>query len=518
MKIFSAQQIYQADKFTIEKQQITSDALMERAAIQIFNWLHERMQGAQVKIHLFCGIGNNGGDGIALARHLQEHGYNIEVNVVNYSEKRSKDFLINLDRLKDRKIWPNFMNEGAPYPEIGRDDIIVDGLFGIGLNRTPDKWVVDLMQYLNKSGAFILSIDVPSGLYLGQAISNPEAVVRSNFVLSFQAPKLVFFLPGTGSYSKQWEVLDIGLDQEYLLGTITDFELIGKNEVLPLYKGRDKFSHKGTYGHALIIGGSYGKIGAVILAARACLAAGSGLITAKIPQCGYNSLQTAVPEAMVQTDTDENNITAINVEEIFDVIGLGVGLGTADKTAQALKAFLSTNKNPLVIDADGLNILAKNKEWLALLPEKSILSPHPGELERLIGKWKDDFEKLEKAFKFSKKYDCILVIKGAHTITIYEGRGYVNATGNPGMATAGSGDVLTGILTGLIAQKYEPLQAAIFGVYLHGRAGDLAVEKMGYQALTASKIVDSLGKAYLDLFILPELPDKTENEDEGQDR
>ncbi|MBT8185564.1 MAG: NAD(P)H-hydrate epimerase, partial [Eudoraea sp.] len=276
MKIFSAQQIYQADKFTIEKQQITSDALMERAAVQIFNWLHQRMQGAQVKIHLFCGIGNNGGDGIALARHLQEHGYNIEVIVVNYSEKRSKDFLINLDRLKDRKIWPDFMNEGAPYPEIGSDDIIVDALFGIGLNRPPDKWVADLMQYLNNSGAFILSIDIPSGLYMGKNLTNPNAVVRANFVLSFQAPKLIFFLPETGNYAKQWELLDIGLDPEYLRETITDFELIGKNEVLPLYQGRDKFSHKGTYGHALIIGGSYGKIGAAILAARACLTTGSG--------------------------------------------------------------------------------------------------------------------------------------------------------------------------------------------------------------------------------------------------
>jgi len=514
MKIFSAQQIYQADKFTIEKQQITSDALMERAAIQIFNWLHQRMQGAQVKIHLFCGIGNNGGDGIALARHLQEHGYNIEVNVVNFSDKRSKDFLINLDRLKARKIWPNFMNEASEYPEIGKDDIIVDALFGIGLNRSPDKWVVDLMQFLNASGAFILSIDVPSGLYPDTAIADAEAVVKANFVLSFQAPKLIFFLPGTGNYAKQWEILDIGLDPEYLSETPTAFELIGKNEVLPLYKGRDKFSHKGNYGHALIVGGSYGKIGAVILATRACLTSGCGLVTALVPGCGYYPLQTAVPEAMVLTDTDENIISSVQVEEKFNVTGFGIGLGTAAKTAAAMRAFLSSNKNPLVIDADGLNLLSKNKELLKLLPAKCILTPHPGELERLIGVWNDDFEKLKNAFKFSKKHDCIIVIKGAHTITVYDERGYVNATGNPGMATAGSGDVLTGILTGLIAQKYDPLHAAIFGVYLHGRAGDLAMEEMGYQAITATKITDAIGKAYLDLFELPELPDKTDNSEE----
>ena len=514
MKIFSAQQIYQADKFTIEKQQITSEALMERAAVQIFNWLHQRMQGAQVKIHLFCGIGNNGGDGIALARHLQEHGYNIAVNVVNYSEKRSKDFLINLDRLKDRKIWPEFMNADAPYPQIGQDDIIVDAIFGIGLNRTPDPWVIALMQYLNTSGAFILSIDVPSGLYISKAIENPEAAVNANFVLSFQAPKLVFFLPETGDYAKQWEVLDIGLDPEYLTGTETDFELIGKNEVLPYYKGRDKFSHKGTYGHALIVGGSYGKIGAVILAVKACLNTGCGLVTAFTPGCGYNALQTAVPEAMVMTDSDERKITTITTEVNFNVSGLGIGIGTAKATVSALSDFLSSQNSPMVIDADAINILAENKKLLKALPDKTVLTPHPGELARLIGQWDNDFDKLEKSFAFSKRYNCILVIKGAHTITIYENKGYVNATGNPGMATAGSGDVLTGMISGLIAQNYAPLQAAIFGVYLHGRAGDLVMEEIGYQAITATKIIDAIGKAFVDLFKLPEMPEQAEKQAE----
>jgi hydroxyethylthiazole kinase-like uncharacterized protein yjeF len=233
MKIYNAQQIYEADKITIEKQQITSEALMERASLKIFNWLHERMKGAPVKIHLFCGIGNNGGDGIALARHLQEHGYNIQVNVVNYSEKRSTDFLINLDRLKDRKIWPNFMNEGSAYPEIGKEDIIVDALFGIGLNRPPADWVADLIHYLNATGAFILSVDVPSGLYLKGAIENPDGVIRANYVLSFQAPKLVFFLPTTGGYVKQWAVLEIGLDPDYLNTTDTPYALIGEDIVLP---------------------------------------------------------------------------------------------------------------------------------------------------------------------------------------------------------------------------------------------------------------------------------------------
>ena len=503
MKLFTAKQIYSADKFTTEKQQIGTEELMERAAIQIFNWMHLRMQGAPVKIHLFCGIGNNGGDGIALARHLQEHGYNIAVNVVNYSEKRSKDFLINLDRLKDRKIWPNFMDSDCEFPEIGRDDIIVDAIFGIGLNRPPADWVVKLIGHLHASQAFILSVDIPSGLYADRVPEHKEAVVKANYVLSFQTPKLIFFLPETGVFVDQWEVLDIGLDAEFLMKEETDYELIGKNEVLPMYIPRKKFSHKGTYGHALIIGGSYGKVGAMQLASRATLVIGSGLVTAYIPQCGYESLQTALPEAMVITD-EEQSISKISFDISPSVIGIGVGMGTAQKTVDAFTEFLKINQLPLVIDADALNILASKKSLLKLLPPKTVLTPHPKELERLIGAWKDDFDKLEKAKLFSEKYNCILVVKGAHTITVFNKKGYVNTTGNPGMATAGSGDVLTGVIAGLIAQGYDPLHAAIFGVYLHGKSGDLAIETKSYQALIASDIIDNLGLAYLDLFKVPE--------------
>ncbi|QLG46642.1 NAD(P)H-hydrate dehydratase [Costertonia aggregata] len=506
MKLFSAEQIYAADKFTIQKQKIGSDELMERAAVQIFNWLHTRMQGAQVKIHLFCGIGNNGGDGIALARHLQEHGYNIAVYVVNYSKTRSKDFLINLERLKDRKIWPEFLDSDCELPEIGKDDVIVDAIFGIGLNRNPEKWVVNLMKHLDVSQAFVLSVDIPSGLFMNKPPDNEDFVVKANHTLSFQAPKLVFFLPQTGRFTDTWEVLDIGLDTEYLATTKSEFELIGKNEVLPLYLPRKKFSHKGTYGHSLLIGGSLGKMGAVHLSAKACLYAGSGLVTAYVPQCGTLPLQTNIPEVMVATDTNETQISKIEHHFEPSAIGIGIGMGTHDKTIKAFSGFMENNKVPLVIDADGLNILSQNKELLKKLPAQTILTPHPKELERLIGKWKDDFEKLKKVKAFSKKWDCIIIIKGAHTIIVHERMGYINTTGNPGMATAGSGDVLTGIITGLIAQGYIPLHAAMFGVYLHGRAGDMAIEKTGYQSLTATRIIEAIGKAYIDLFAVPEQP------------
>ncbi|TLF44482.1 NAD(P)H-hydrate dehydratase [Maribacter aurantiacus] len=512
MKVFTAAQIYKADTFTIEKQQITSDALMERAATQIFNWMHVRMQGAPVKIHLFCGIGNNGGDGIALARHLFEHGYDIAVYVVKYSDKRSKDFLTNLDRLKDRKIWPIYMDADSDLPEIHPNDIIVDAIFGIGLNRTPDAWVAKIIQHLNTSKAFILSVDIPSGLFTDSVPEDKEAVIKANYVLSFQVPKLVFFLPETGIYVEQWEVLDIGLDAEFLMNEKTDFELISKNEVLQFYRPRTKYSHKGTYGHALIVGGSYGKMGAVILTSRAALKAGSGLVTAYVPECGYAILQTAIPEVMVLTNGKEA-IEAIEFDMKPTVIGLGIGMGIHDKTVKALEHFLKANKLPLVLDADALNILSKNQDQMDFIPENSILTPHPKELERLVGKWKDDFEKLEKVRQFTDKRKVVIVVKGAHTITFFEGRGYINTTGNPGMATAGSGDALTGIITGLIAQGYSSLQAAIFGVYIHGKSGDISVENTGYQALIASDIIEGIGSAFLDLFKVPEeRPDTSEKD------
>lgn len=504
MKIFNAKQIYEADKFTIDKQGITSEQLMERAAIRIFNWMHSRMQGARSKIHLFCGIGNNGGDGLALARHLLDHDYNIEVFVVNFSEHRSKDFLINLDRLKEKGIWPNFINEQSEFPSLGKDDIIVDAIFGIGLNRVPDKWLIRLIQYLNNSNAFVLSIDIPSGLFMDAGLPNADSVIKANYVLTFQVPKLVFFLPETGKYIGHWEVLDIGLDLDFLVGLKTEYELIGKGEVLSMYMPREKFSHKGSYGHSLIIGGSYGKVGAVVLAAKGSILAGSGLVTAYVPKCGYGPLQTALPEAMVITDNNEGEISKIDFDIMPSVIGIGVGMGTTGTTSKAFSNFLKSNKLPLVIDADALNILSKNKGLLKKMPPQTVLTPHPKELERIIGKWTDDFDKLKKAKQFSEKYDCILVIKGANTITVYKDMGYVNTTGNPGMATGGSGDVLTGVIAGLIAQGHSPLNAAIFGVYLHGKAADIAVENCGFQALIASGILDNIGKAYLDLFQVSE--------------
>ena len=517
MKIFSKYQIYEGDKITAKKQNISSTELMERAGMQIFNWIHLRMQGAQVPIHVFCGIGNNGGDGLVVARQLILHGYNVKTYVVNCSDKRSKDFLINYDRIKETtKKWPEMLNCEDDFPIIGADDIIIDAVFGIGLNRPADDWVKGLFQHFRKSKAYTLSIDIPSGLYADKVPKDENGVVWANYTLSFASPKLVFFLPDTAKYTEQWEVLDIGLDKEYLMTTKTDVELIGKNEMLLVYQPRERFSNKGNFGHTLIIGGSYGKIGAVTLSSRAALSSGAGLVTAFVPKCGYQILQTSFPEAMVITDNEQEMISDIQFEIEPNSIGIGIGLGTNDKTVKALESFLKKTKKNLVIDADGINIVSKKPEFLKLLPKQTVLTPHPKELERLIGKWKDDFDKLKKVKEFSKNHDTIVVIKGFNTITVYHDNLYVNATGNPGLATAGTGDVLTGLIAGLISQGYEPLSAAVFGVYLHGKSADIAVEDYGYQSLIASHVIDYVGKAYIDLFERDEDPKTQEHEKEEE--
>ncbi|MDN3723538.1 NAD(P)H-hydrate dehydratase [Aequorivita sp. SDUM287046] len=501
MKIFSAEQLYEADKTTLEKQEITSEALMERAGTKIFNWLQKRMQGAPVKFHIFCGIGNNGGDGLVVGRLLIEHGYNVHVYVVNCSDKRSKNFLINYDKIKNAtKKWPSLMKGEDDFPQINPDDIIVDAIFGIGLNRCPSGWVKNLIQYLNRSQAFILAIDIPSGLSANAPLEDMEAVIKANHTLTFQTPKLSFFLPETGVFVSNFDVLDIGLDLEYLQKTEPLAQIISKAEAQRFYRTREKFGHKGTYGHTLIIAGSYGKIGAAVLASTAAFRIGAGMVTAFVPKCGYSILQSTVPEAMVLTDKEEEFLSEITYDFEPSAIGIGMGIGKNEATVSALEKLFKNNKTPFVIDADALNIISENRELLKSLPKNSVLTPHPGELKGLVGKWKNDYDKLEKVKKFSKKHGVVVIIKGAYTITVFNDKLYINSSGNPGMATAGSGDSLSGVVAGLLSQGYDALLAAVFGVYIHGRAGDIAAELMGYEATMASDIIGNLSEAYLDLF------------------
>ena len=498
-KILSPKQILEADKYTIKQQKITSTDLMERASENCFRWIHNRLQGNPLPIKIFCGIGNNGGDGLVLARLLKNHGYQVETFVVNFSKNRSNDFLVNYEKLKEYGYWPKMVNSKSDLPNISENDMVIDAIFGIGLNRSPQGIALETIQHINKSNAYILSIDMPSGLFANQPVTKKESVIKAFQTLTFEVPKLAFYLPENANYSTNTAIISIGLDSDFIAKQNSDFFVIEKQDILQRYKMRSKFSHKGNFGHALLIGGSFGKIGAVTLASKSCLKSGAGLVTTYLPKCGYQILQTAIPEVMVEVD-NEKEIEFFNFKTKANVIGIGIGLGTSAKTQKGFYSFLKSNKLPLVIDADALNILSQNKEWFSLLPINSVLTPHPKELERLIGKWKNDYEKIEKTKQFIKKYKIVLVLKGHHTAVFYENKVYFNTTGNPALATAGSGDVLTGIITGFLAQNYATLDACLVGVYLHGATADIALKDHVYETFTASDIINYLPKAFQFLF------------------
>ncbi|MFD2603653.1 NAD(P)H-hydrate dehydratase [Flavobacterium suzhouense] len=491
MKIFSAQQIRQADETTILSQNITSTELMERAAGKAFEWIRTRFPDKATPFYIYCGQGNNGGDGLAIARMLLHEGYgNIKVEIVENTGSPTKDFSINKQRMEQAGISFEKINGNS----VG-GLVIIDALFGIGLNRELSDEVRQAIRTINAKEATVISIDVPSGMFMDR---KTDLAVKADVVLTFQSPKLPFFFAGNKDFVNDFEVLDIGLDNEFITATKVNHHYIDADIILNYYKPVAKHAHKGTQGHAVIIGGSYGKIGAVCLSAKAALKSGCGLITAYIPQCGYDILQSSFPEAMVLTSGLEH-IDTIHFEFEPRAIGLGPGLGQHAYTQKEIGDFLSKNKIPLVIDADALNILSQNKEWLKLPPENTILTPHPKELERLMGSWNDDFDKLEKMKAFSRENDIILVSKDACTMIVHNDKVYVNSTGNAGLATGGSGDVLTGIITGLLAQGYKPIDAAIFGVYLHGLSADIGVKETSRQAFIASDILKYMGRAYLEI-------------------
>ncbi len=523
MYILSSKQIAQADKATIKNKNISSIDLMEQAATSCFNWLHSRLKGQDIKIHVFCGIGNNGGDGLVIARHLYQHEYNVNCYVVNFSDKRTKEFLTNYNLLKELGHWPIIIQREKDIPEIGFDDMVIDAIFGNGLTRKPSGFTNKLIQYINSSKAYTLAIDFPSGLFSGTSVEDRDAVLKAGHTLTFQTPKLAFLLPENKEFVNTWEVINIGLDENFIRSLDPKIHYITKNEIIPLYLPRNKWAHKGTFGHSLIMGGSFGKIGAITLAIKAALKIGSGLVSAYIPKCGYTILQIAVPEAMVEVDSD-TVLTYFNFKTKPTVIGIGPGMGISEKTGLGFEKFLKENKLPLVIDADGINLLSKNQSLIVNVPKNTVLTPHHKELERLIGNWNNDYDKLTKASEYSKKNAVILVLKGAHTVTIDGESLYFNSTGNPALATGGSGDVLTGLITGLIAQGYEPKNAAIFGVYLHGKTADLALIETGFETFTATTILDYLAAAFLDLFQqeneeqLDKENDESSVSDEGNDK
>lgn len=499
MKVLSANQIYQSDQATILNEQISSIDLMERAGEACFEWICNYIENKNQKIQIFCGLGNNGGDGLVIARKLIQKNYKINTYVVNFKKQRSDAFIFNLKRLQDIEATVFEISNIEDFPSIQKGEIVIDAIFGIGLSRPIEGLSYHLICHINNFEVTTISIDIPSGLYADSNVTNRKSVIVASEVLTFQNPKLAFLIPDNQLFIKNWQIIKIGLNQNFIDNLESRYETIDEIFIKSIYKKRNKFSHKGSFGHCIIIGGSFGKIGAVVLAAKAALKIGSGLVTAYIPKCGYTVLQTTVPEAMVEVDALEE-LQYFNYKSIPSVIGIGMGMGTSDKTCKGFYKFIKNSHLPMVIDADGLNALAKHPKYLDLIPKDSILTPHPKEFERLVGKWKSDFDKLDKLMAFSARYHCIIVLKGTYSAISYQGKIFFNTSGNAALATAGSGDVLTGIITGLLAQKYSPIHASIFGVYLHGKAADIAISNdQSMETFMASDCIENFYKVFREL-------------------
>jgi ADP-dependent NAD(P)H-hydrate dehydratase / NAD(P)H-hydrate epimerase len=495
MKILSAQQIRDWDKYTINHEPIASIDLMERAATKCVEWLEEN-NFLQYPVAIICGKGNNGGDGLAMARMLGEKNVNLNVYIVETSPQGSEDFQANLERLQ----FPiRFIQNEKSFPAFRKNEIIIDAIFGSGLNRPLEGLAAKLVEHINQSNQTVISIDLPSGLSADTASSG--AIVKADHILSFQTTKLSFLLPANAEYVGRVHILNIGLHAAYFQSVKSDYELIDAELISEIYKPRNRFAHKGNFGHALIVSGSYGKMGAAVLCAKACLRAGAGLTTVHSPRAGYAILQSAVPEAMSSSDPNSYVVTKIE-EEIskFDCIGLGPGIGTAAETKHFLQTLFQEYFKPLVIDADGLNILAANQELLKKVPAGSILTPHPKEFSRLFGETKDDLEKFQLACQKAKELNLVIVLKGHHTlIATPGGKAYFNNTGNAGLAKGGSGDVLTGIITAMVAQYKDTVEAAILGVHLHGLAADIVAQKISKEAMIATDVVEGLGGAFAEI-------------------
>lgn len=507
MKIFSATQIREADAYTIEHEPISSLQLMERAAGACTQWLLKHFTPSH-SFYVFCGMGNNGGDGLVITRLLRNNGYQATACILHHSNRPSADHTASRQGLEQG--YPESLYDihaVADFPVLPADSIIVDAIFGTGLSRPVEGWMTGIIHKLNDLQArhTVVAVDLPSGLVADTTSVNMPAV-HAHHTLSFEVYKLALLLPENAARCGQVHILPIGLHADYITHTPARFHVTDAHMMRTIYQPRQPFAHKGTYGHALLIAGSYGKMGAAVLSARACLHAGVGLLTCHVPLCGYQIIQISTPSAMCITDPEDaysshfHEGLTVGGGRPYKVIGIGPGLGTAVGTASSLEQLLAHYRQPMVIDADALNIIAEYPFLLQRIPPGSLLTPHPKEFERIFGGSDNDFERLELLSERAVSLQLYILLKGRHTaIACPDGSVYFNSTGNPGMATGGSGDVLTGILTAMLAQGYGPKAAILLGTYLHGLAGDIAAARMSQEAMTAESIIDCLGPAFLQL-------------------
>ena len=488
MKILSASQIQEWDAFTIQEEQIPSIDLMERAAMACLDNIITYLN-SDTHIFIFCGKGNNGGDGLAIARILLEKGFPVSMYIVELGTLGTTDFQTNLHRLHAVTKEIHFIQNGFSFPEIASNDIIIDAIVGSGLTRPLEGLYAKLVEQINTTTATIFSIDLPTGMYCNQS-SKGNTIIKAHHTLSFQTMKLCFLARENNAYLGALKILDIQLATAFIEALQAPFDMLEFVQVVALLKKRNTFSHKGDFGHALMIAGSSGKMGAALLSAKACLRAGVGLVTVAIPENTDSMIHIGLPEAMVLHRDDTFNW------DQFATIGIGPGLGTDINSEKLVYEVLLNFKKAMVIDADALNVIAKNETWFSMIPKGSILTPHPKEFDRLFGKTDNEFERWQKAKDASLQLQCTILVKGHYTLIATNGKGWFNNTGNAGLAKGGSGDVLTGIITAFLAQGYDASSAAILGVYVHGLAADLSLNHQSMESMMASDLIDHLGEAF----------------------
>ena len=502
MKIFTHSQIQELDKYTIDHEPIKSIDLMERAARAITNAITERWT-TNVPMVVFAGPGNNGGDALAVARMLMEQNYQVQSFLFNISGHLSADCATNKDRLNSMRGTPLLTEVTQEFdpPRLEKGMVVIDGLFGSGLNKPLAGGFASLVKYINSSPAQVVSIDMPSGLMTEDNTYNVRAnIIKADLTLTLQQKKLSFLFCENQQFVGELKTLDIRLSKEGIDKMDAQYTLLEEKDIREILHPRDTFAHKGQMGHALIVGGSYGMAGAAVLATKACMRSGVGKVTVHTPKRNAQILQVSVPEAILHLDHEETIFSEAVATEDFQALGIGPGLGTTEQTSIAMIAQIRRTHCPVVADADALNMLATRHAWMQQLPKGIILTPHPKELDRMEGQCTDSYERLTKARQLAEKLQGYVILKGHYTaICMPDGHVVFNSTGNAGMATAGSGDVLTGILTGLLARGYKQREACILGVYLHGLAGDLAARDLGEESLIASDIIQYLPKAFLNV-------------------
>ena len=500
MKILTAAQIHELDKYTIEHEPIKSIDLMERASKAITHAIMEEWSD-RTPVIVFAGPGNNGGDALAVARMLAEAKYQVGVFLFNIHSKLSEDCAANKQRLIDSKRGIKFTEISLNFdpPELTADTLVVDGLFGSGLNKPLMGGFASLVKYINQSPAQVVSIDMPSGLMCEDNTYNIRTnIIRADLTLTLQQKKLAMMLPDCQPYVGRLRVLDIRLSEKYIRQAEVSCRILEEEELRPHLRRRGDFVHKGSMGNALLIAGSYGMAGAAILAAKACMRAGAGKVTVHTPRRNYGIMQVAVPEAVMQMDREETIFSDSVESNDFDALGIGPGIGQSENTAIALIAQIRRTQCPIVVDADALNILASHQAWMQQLPKGIIMTPHPREFDRMAGSASNsDYERLIRARQMAEHLQGYLILKGHYSaLCMPDGHIIFNSTGNSGMATAGSGDVLTGIITGLLARGYNRGEACMLGMYLHGLAGDLAVKEVGKESLVAGDLIKYLPQAF----------------------